>query len=234
MKAFSFSLGAILFFTLQNNLANSQVTPPPLQEITEHAGQCNWCLVANTSYVYCKPQNKCYNRAPSGGVTCTTAIADLFTNNCGSDVCTESITIPDETTRKANYLTVPGNTDTDPAYLLYGTVKTITLTPNNRCSVTFVCPDALELCTLTMENTAGNNMRAYILSSTTITNEGVIKQEINTFGTMSIRRTSVTLMFVSLDWLNDQTFTITYVNALLGKSTGLLVFALIASILSIF
>ncbi len=45
-------------------------------------------------------------------------------------------------------------------------------------------------------------MRAYMLTSSVLTNEDVIKQEINPFGDFKIRKSTIYLMFVNLDSLN--------------------------------
>ena len=47
-------------------------------------------------------------------------------------------------------------------------------------------------------------MRAYILFNRTVINaESAIKQEINTYGEFAFRKSSITLMFMSLDNAND-------------------------------
>lgn len=65
-----------------------------------------------------------------------------------------------------------------------------------------------------MSNTAASNMKAYMLTSSTLTNEDVIKQEINTYGSFEFRKTTIYLMFVNLDAVNAQPITITYLSAL--------------------
>ncbi len=55
------------------------------------------------------------------------------------------------------------------------------------------------MCYFSYSNTAGNNMKTFILKSTTLTNEGVIAQEINNYGDFKFRKSTIYLMFVNMD-----------------------------------
>ena len=45
-------------------------------------------------------------------------------------------------------------------------------------------------------------MKAFKLVSSTLTNEGVISQEMNTYGEFKFRKSTIYLMFVSMDEKN--------------------------------
>lgn len=188
-----------------------------------YAGKCNWCIAANATYVYCSSNSKCYDRTPTSGA-CLTQVTDLFSNGCGSDVCTEIIKIEPETTRLDKYRADHGGADPDPTvdadkpYVL-GNPYDKDIPANNRCSLTFDCTDEkIGICRLNLTNEAGENMRAYVLYNNTITNEGVIKQEINTFGEIAFRRSSLTLMFVNLDIsATPQKLHIRYLNSIVRE-----------------
>ena len=56
-------------------------------------------------------------------------------------------------------------------------------------------------------------MKAFKLVSSTLTNEGVISQEMNTYGEFKFRKSTIYLMFVSMDEKNPQTLTFNYMSA---------------------
>ena len=72
-----------------------------------------------------------------------------------------------------------------------------TIPIGSKCSRTFECP--LDMCVFTLENDAGMNMRAFKMSSKTFTTETDVAQQINAFGTYSMRYTNLTVLFTNLD-----------------------------------
>ena len=88
MKSF-FYIGAVSLMLILSE-TNGQLAP--LVEKTEYAGKCNWCIMTNSTWVYCSPQNKCYNRAPSGSAPCSTSFTDMLASpTCATDVCGDTI-----------------------------------------------------------------------------------------------------------------------------------------------
>ncbi len=61
------------------------------------------------------------------------------------------------------------------------------------------------------------------------TSESAIQTEINSLGRLTFRRETVSLLFVSRDWVNPQQISITYFNALLGVFFSKVTLALLAS-----
>ena len=130
----------------------------------------------------------------------------MESNACGRTVSHFSpspLIIPTEIARKTNCLADDVNTlsvdENDVCKKQVGTIATASIPTNGRYTVYLQCPDNIPMCYFSYSNTAGNNMKAFILKSTTFTNEGVIAQEINTYGEFKFRKSSIFLMFVSMD-----------------------------------
>ena len=85
---------------------------------------------------------------------------------------------------------------------LVGTTITYSIPTDGRYTIYLQCPDAIPMCTLKYSNIAGSNMKAFKLLSSTLTNEGVISQEINTYGDFKFRKSTIYLIFVSMDEKN--------------------------------
>jgi hypothetical protein len=83
-----------------------------------------------------------------------------------------------------------------------GTTITYDIGTDGRYTIFLNCPDAIPMCYFKYSNTAGNNMKAFELTGSALTNENVIKQEINTYGEFKFRKSTKYLMFVSLDSVN--------------------------------
>ena len=86
--------------------------------------------------------------------------------------------IPTEETRITNCIGDDVGTDTVNEYEVcqkqVGTSATTSIPTNGRYTVYLQCPDTIPMCYFSYSNTAGNNMKAFILKSSTLTNEGVI------------------------------------------------------------
>ena len=95
---------------------------------------------------------------------------------------------------------------------LIGLTINYNIPTDGRYTIYLQCPDAVPMCYFTYSNTAGNNMKAFKLQSSTLTNEGVIAQEINTYGEFKFRKSTIYLMFVSMDEKNPQTLTFNYMS----------------------
>ena len=114
-----------------------------------------------------------------------------------------TLTIPTEVARTTNCLaddagTVAVNENTV-CKAQVGTIVTVNIPTNGRYSVYLQCPIDIPMCYFSYSNTAGNNMKAFKLKSTTLTNEGDIAQEINTYGDFKFRKSTIYLMFVNMD-----------------------------------
>ena len=114
-----------------------------------------------------------------------------------------ALTIATEVTRKTNCI---GDDTGTPAINEFtvckeqvGTIATTSIPTNGRYTVYLECPDSIPMCYFSYSNTAGNNMKAFMLKSSTLTNEGVIAQEINTYGEFKFRKSTIYLMFVNMD-----------------------------------
>ena len=95
--------------------------------------------------------------------------------------------------------------------------------------MSFICPDTIERCSIQLTNTAGNNMRAYIVSSTTSLSESLITNQMNADTEIWFRRGPINIVLVSLDQTNPQIVSIRYLAAdiLKGATTLALAFSMI-------
>lgn len=66
-------------------------------------------------------------------------------------------------------------------------------------------------------------MKAYMMNTTTPSSEADIKAEINTFGYLTWRDTTITVMFANLDTTQSQTITVQYSQAYLNSLISLFV-----------
>ena len=130
----------------------------------------------------------------------------MESNACGRTVSHFSpspLIIPTEIARKTNCLADDANTlsvnENTVCKAQVGTIATASIPTNGRYTVYLQCPDSIPMCYFSYSNTAGNNMKAFFLKSTTLTNEGVIAQEINSYGEFKFRKSTIYLMFVSMD-----------------------------------
>ena len=74
------------------------------------------------------------------------------------------------------------------------------------------------MCNIQISHTGGENILLFQLYNNSLTGatESIIRQEINSFGTINFRKSQMYLMFVSLDNTNSQTVTVTVLGALAG------------------
>ena len=114
-----------------------------------------------------------------------------------------ALIIATEVTRKANCIgddvETPTVNEFEVCKAQVGTIGTTSIPTNGRYTVYLTCPDTIPMCYFSYSNTAGNNMKAFLLKSSTLTNEGDIAQEINTYGEFKFRKSTIYLMFVSTD-----------------------------------
>eukprot|EP00347_Sterkiella_histriomuscorum_P013558 403364255 len=156
----------ILLFS-SNSLVKSQVV-----EVPTYANNCLGCLTQNTSYTYCAGViRKCYDGLLA---TCTSTISD-FVSSCGSDQCAAN-----------NYAFTINKVNE-----IKNTQSAIAI--SSKCSMRFTCQT--EICRLYLTNDAGYNMRAYKMSKTTPLTEEDIVTEINPFGWITFRQSTITIMF---------------------------------------
>ncbi len=110
-----------------------------------------------------------------------------------------------------------------------GTTYTLTIPSDGRVTLYLECVTATPMCSMTMTHSAGGDIRLYTLYNNSITfaNEGFIRQEINTFGTINFRKSIQYMMFVNTNNVSAQTVTV-YV---LGAMDGIVSYSVKAFIL---
>ena len=213
MKAYISLLLLSSFGTL--TLAQTPVAVPSL------ANQCMNCLLTNSTYTYCISNKICYDRALPVGFGCATPNKDIMeTNACSRTVINFSASpmiVKSETDRKADCIVDDANTplvnENTVCKAQAGTTVTYSIPTDGRYTVFLNCPTTVPICYFTYSNTAGNNMKVYMLKSSTLSSEAVITQEINSYGSFQFRKATIYLLFVSLDAVNPQSITFTYLTA---------------------